>query len=529
MEWNKPYISTKASIVPWIMLQNVVIVTLLAVASAMGSIILDRSIQGGLAIEGSQIQWVNVNYLLGINTIVPAANYFADKHGYKKLFFLGVMIFLLGTASAGFATNFYILAIARLVEGMGAGVIFPVGLSIIAHYFPKEKVGSAINLYLGLGFGLGAALGSLAAGYIGMYYPWQFFFLFMIPNCLLSMLIILLFQGESEKIPRDKFDLFGFFTFVIAISSLLVALANGQLKSTAEGWRSPFIIGCLVVFAISLITFLYHEYKSKSPFIYIGLFKNSLFSIGCLTLFVLGMSVFATPSLMTKYLEVGLRYDKFTIGCNLIAYGLSLGFFSMVANALTKMIPAALLSILGLITIIISYFLNNILTLQSGKEIIATIAILRGMGLGLALGPITIQSLKQVPKAFLSQASTLLTFFRQVGGTFGGIILGIIILRRDIFHTARFAEPVHRQLVGYQYTAQKLQEEITQRAGSAPMQAQEQAKAIIEGDIMIQSYIQSINDALFVFGYVTAVFALFLIVANLIHWIREKRQPLTTK
>ena len=524
MQWTEPVIRLKnPKAVSWILLQNVIIPTILAVISAMASIVMDSSIQGDLAIQGSQTQWITTNYLLGINSIVPIANYFADKYGYKKLYFTGIAIFAFGSLITALSTNFYMLAGGRLIEGMGAGVIFPVGLAIISQNFPKEKLSFAINLYMALGFGLGIAGGTLLAGYIGMYLPWRILFYLIIPNTLLAMLVIWLFQTETRPKVMGKFDYWGYLFFVLFIATIIIALGNGNLKSTDYGWRSPWIIGCFIASFLSLILFIFIEKTTLRPFVHLPLFKDPIFFVGCLTLFTLGLSIFSSPSLMTKYMEFGLHYDKFTTGYMLAAYGITFGLFSVGANFAAKHIPISIISIFGLSIIIVSYFLNNILSIQSGKIAISIILILRATGVAIALGPITAQSLKRVDPSRLSEASSLLTFFRQVGGTFGGIILGIVFIRREIFHDARYFDPVNKELPGYFYSFQKLKYHLIQNAGSTPAIAEMQANQLIVENIKTQSMIQSINDAMFFFGYVTIAVSLLLILLNLIDYYKSKK------
>jgi MFS transporter, DHA2 family, multidrug resistance protein len=518
---NKPLISFKSEIVTrWIILQNVIIPTVLAIASAIGSAVLSSSIEGDLAIEGSKIQWVTINYLLGIITIVPIANFFADKYGYKRLYLIGITIFLLGTLGSAIARHFPLLAFSRLIEGMGAGVIFPVGLSIIAHYFPKEKLSLAINLYLGMSFGLGFAGGSFLAGFIGMYYPWSFFFFLMTPNCLIAIAILYLFQEESEPKERGGFDYAGFITFIACISFLLIALANGQLKSTNEGWRSPFILSCFGISLLGLISFIFVERKKSNPFIRLELFKNSLFSLGCITLFAVGMSIFSTPSYLARYMLEGLAYDKCMTGMMLISYGVAIGLFSIIANILTKKMTPFYVSLLGLIIITGSYFLQNQLTIQSGKWIITTILVLRGIGASLTLGPTTMQALKQIPPTLLSQASTLLTFFRQCGGTYGGTILGIVALRREIFHTQMFARTISPNNPGYKVVYDNVKNQVMQRAGGNDLLSSVRAEKVIVENVQTQSFIQSVNDAMVMFGYITIIIALILLIVH----IRAKKK-----
>ncbi len=139
----------------------------------------------------------------------------------------------------------------------------------------------------------------------------------------------------------------------------------------------------------------------------------------------------------------------------------------------------------------------------TGYAQLIPILILRGMGIGLALGPTTSLALQNIPTELKTTAATVLTFFRQVGGTYGGTLISIFSIRQTIFHAARFGEQANAQLPAYKLTLKNLYDKFPDPA---------QAKAAIVKNILNQAYIQGMNDALIIFGYVTAAVALILVL-----------------
>jgi|GEM_PF-5412337 len=513
--WENPNIIEKEHpIRRWILLLNVILPTMIAIYSAVATIVVQNSIVGGMALDGMYTPWITILYLLGANTIVPVANRIADRIGYKKLYFIGVILFFLGTLGTSLAFNFTTLGLSRLIEGVGAGFVFPVGMAIIVRNFSGKELNLALNLYLGLGFGVGLGLGGLLPGYFAMYQLWQYGFLITLPVILISLLIILFFHIESEKVNHGKFDYLGFLFFSIAISSLLIALSEGNLKSTAEGWRAPFIIACFLLFFLAITLVIFIEKRAENPIIPLEAFKDPTFSIGCITLFALGMTIFSSFSMMVSYMENGLLYDKLTAGANMLSYGIAMGLFSMIANILLKKFSPTFLSITGLSIVIFSLFLNNILTIQSGKLAIFSILFIKGAGVGLALGPTTAHALHHLSDKLKTDGATLLTFFRQVGGTYGGSILGIILIRRQIFHDQLFSATVNPHLSGFKYTMKKLTNHMINTAGLDPHDAAIRAKGAIINTIEKQSLIQSINDSFLTFGYIITGITALIIVIN---------------
>jgi MFS transporter, DHA2 family, multidrug resistance protein len=504
----------------WVILFNVITVTILTIISAVAIIIAQTSVIGELGIEGSIQQWIVILYLLGINSVVPIGTSLADRYGFKKIFFIGVLLFGLGSLISGLATSFFILGFGRIIEGLGGGIIFPVGLALILHNFPKKMLPLALNLYIGLGFGIGFGLGAFLGGFFTQFYSWRWIFLINFPIAIFSLFIIATTQKETEKNQLNKFDLYGYITLAFAVCFLIIALTNGNLRSTTDGWRSPFIIGCIIISIISFLTCLMIEKNHPKPVLPLKLFKYPIFVIGIFTLFSLGMIVFGSITLISNFMEQGLKFQKFTTGALLTTYGISIGIFSVLSTYLLKNIPILAVVLMGLALIVFSNVLSYKLTFLSDKTMIATILIIRGIGVGLSLGSTNTYALKNIPKEFSSDAATLLTFFRQLGATYGGSILTIITIRREFFYNAIFKEGLTSESIGFQETVRKLSMFIAKNNGNTFMIANQRAKELIADNVFNQSFIQAMNDGLIVLAWILAIKGLAMFILNL-----SKKKP----
>lgn len=519
----KSYFSQDRSYYRWLVLGNVILTTFMAATSAVSTIIAGDAIQGELALSDTLSIWVTTLYLLSLNITVPTANWFADHYGNIRIYSLGVLFFTIGAGFGGFAGDFYFLAIARVLEGIGAGLIFPIGLALIAKNFPGPKLPLAMNLYLGLGFGGGFGIGMYISGYLTQFHSWREIFLLFIPFGLLASISCWLSRKTIPDKERIPFDLWGFLLISLFISSLLVALTLGPIPSTAEGWRSPFIIGCLVLAIVSLIGAFFIEKSHPYPLIRLPLFKDLVFTVSTIAMFVLGMSLFGTLGTATDYMLHGLFYEKYVSGKLCMIFGVTMGIFSMLTSLLIKFIPTPLLTLLGLSILVFSYFLNNEMSWLTGPSQLIPLLFLRGMGLGLSLGPVTIQAIREIPREFASSAATLLTFVRQIGGTYGGTILSIFTIRRKIFHATRFGEQVALQTTGYQETFRNLYEKFSTQIPDKGFEGAA-AKATIIKNIETQAFIQAQNDSMIVFGYITAAVAILLLILNVHRYLANRRK-----
>lgn len=465
---------------------------------------------------------MTIIYLLGTNTFVPVANRIADRFGYKKIFCLGVAFFTIGTGGVGLSRDFLSLAASRLFEGVGAGLIFPLSLALLVKEFSKEKLGIVINLYLALSLTIGFGFGPIFSGYCAMHFVWNTAFLSLLPFCLLTFVLGCICHEETKKIYRGAFDIRGFFLFTCSISLILVALSEGNLPSTAEGWRSPYILSCLSCFCFFFLGAILMESRVENPMIPLALFRYPAFNLGCITLFTVGMIAFSSINLLVQYLEKGLFYDHGRIGYIASFYGLSLGLGGMLATYLMRTLSAKILSLSGLCLLIISLLLNQQFTIQSAESSIAMLVFLRGFSLGLSIGPVTSSSLETLPAPLASDGSSMVTFFRQIGATFGGSILGIIALRRNIYHKQLFMESVHQNLSAYTNAMHNLEKSIFAQNRD---QAKGRALQEIVDYIYRQAYIESLNNALLSFAYVIGMIVCILCIINIRdYWYKQLRE-----
>lgn len=524
---SKPsFFSAQNPLFCWILLANIVTVTFFTIFSAVATIISADAIQGELGLSDPLTSWITTLYLLGVNTIVPVAGWFSERFGKERIYATGILLFTFGSALVSIAPNFWILGTARLIEGIGGGFIFPTGLALLASHFPKERLPLALCFYIGVSFGCGLGLGLPLAGYLTQFHSWRDVFLLIIPFGICTSIACFL-AHEKEERTKKPFDLGGFLSFGTFITSLLIALVYGPLPSTDAGWREPWIIGLFLLAFASLVLTIWIESRHPNPIIPLSLFKDPIFCICILAMFLLGMSFFASVSVTINYMLKGLFYERFAAGKISMVYGLTMGACSVVSMQLIRKIPAPVLNLSGLSLLITSYFLSNELSWLTGPSQIGFILFLRGIALGLCLGPVTTQALQQVPLALSDKAATLLTFFRQVGGTYGGTIISILTIKRQIFHATRFAEQTNAQIPGYKVTFRKVFTQFYSDVSDKGSLSALQAKQAIIANLETQAYIQALNDAMIIFGYIALAIALTLLTLNLIrwkrHWDRKRR------
>ncbi|HSX14048.1 MAG TPA: MFS transporter [Chlamydiales bacterium] len=524
MKWEKPgTIPRENPLYLVLIIANILVVTFLAVVATVSTIMGGDVIQGELALSDNNATWLTTLNLLGINSIVPASSWFGDRFGYKTMLAFGIAVFAVASLLAATSVNFVMLGSARFLEGIGSGFIFPIGLAIITQNLSPQKLSLGLILYVMTAFGAGFAIGLPLSGYLTQFASWRDIFVIIVVISLIAFISIWMIQEDTPRKKTSRFDYFGYIFFALFISTLLIALTYGPMLSTNEGWTSPFILGCFFIAFVSFILTICIESKHEAPILPLGLFRYPIYATTCVAMFLLGMSIFASVGTMMQYMMDALKYERFESGKIGIIYGAPLAIFSVIASILIKKVHVSIVTGMGLCLLVYSYFLNNILDWQTGPNQILWILLLRGVAIGLALGPATVQALESIPKELKNKGATILTFFRQVGGTYGGTLIAILVIKRKIFHAARFGEQANDQLPAFQVTARKLASHYNSTFFDRTGDSLALTKATIIQNLEVQAYIQAINDALFIFGWVTLIVTILLILISILQIWRAKK------
>src|SRR5690606_19987116 len=149
-----------------------------------------------------------------------------------------------------------------------------------------------VNLYIGIAFGAGLGMGIILAGYFSQFYSWRYIFFLIVPFGILTTISCWLSRKKAPDLHITPFDFFGFVTFIVFFSTLLIALTLGPIRATPQVWETPYIVIFFILSFISFIAFVIIEKNHSHPLFPLPLFKDSIFSVSVIAIFLLGMSVF---------------------------------------------------------------------------------------------------------------------------------------------------------------------------------------------------------------------------------------------
>ncbi len=367
--------------------------------------------------------WVFSAYLLTSTTTVPIYGKLADLFGRKPLFLFGSAVFLIGSVASGAAQSMEQLIIFRAIQGLGAGAVLPIVLTIIGDIFALKERARVQGLFSGV-WGVSSIVGPALGGLIVDHFSWRWVFYINIPFGLLSAFLLIIALKENIERKRRSLDYIGTLTLTGAVIALLFALLQG---GTAWAWDSLPSLSLFVLAAVLLLLFLYQERRAPEPILPLTLFNNRFISISSVGNVVMGVIMFGVTSYVPLFVQ-GVKGGTatsagVTLGPLLLAWPIASTLSGKIiiryGYRLTAIVGASLAAI-G--TAMVTLFNINI----AMPFIVAAMAVI-GTGLGLMSTAFIISVQNAVPWNLRGVATASTQFFRTIGGTIGVAVMGTIL------------------------------------------------------------------------------------------------------
>ena len=232
------YFHPKSPLYKWFVLANVMVGTFMVVLDSTIVNVSLPKIMSSFGVGLSTIQWVITAYLLSMAAMLPTSGWLADKFGYKKVYFWGLFLFTFGSMLCGLSNDENTLIISRVIQGLGAGIVQPLGMAIITREFPLRQRGLALGFWA-IAAAASVSFGPLIGGYLVDNFSWQLIFDVNVPIGILALVFTIVIQREFINVNTRKFDYVGFISVIIFLPVLLYALSENHPDI---GENNPWII-----------------------------------------------------------------------------------------------------------------------------------------------------------------------------------------------------------------------------------------------------------------------------------------------
>ena len=271
------------------------------------------SIHRDLGADLSTLEWTVNAFTLAFAAGIITAAALGDRVGRLRVFVGGLGLFTLASAACALAPSAEILIAARTVQGIGAAMVMPLSLTILAAAFPPERRGAIVGIWGGIG-GLAVASGPLVGGAVTQGLDWHWIFWVNVPIGLLAIVLSLARLAESHG-PTTRLDL----PAIVLVAGGATALVWGLIRAGDTGWGSPAI--AMLSLGILLIAgFVAWERRASHPMLPVTLFRSRAFSAANTTGFLMAGAIFSAAFLIAQYLQFVLGYSPLNTGLRLLPW-----------------------------------------------------------------------------------------------------------------------------------------------------------------------------------------------------------------
>ena len=370
----------------------------------------------------NDIAWVVTGYMLAQGAVIPMTGWATDRWGTKRLYLLTIFLFTAASMLCGISQNIGELITFRVLQGIGGGMLMPIGMTIILQAVGPQQMGRVMGIF-GVPMLLAPAIGPVLGGWFVQDFTWRLIFYVNVPIGIAAFVSAWRFLRETSKSHKLRLDIVGVLTGVPAV----LALMYGVDRSSSEGWGSPLVLSMMAITGVLFTAFVVRQMTAREPLLHLRLFRDGTFSWSMVLGFVIATSMFGTMLLLPIYLQQVKQYDAITTGLLLLPQAVMAAISMPLGGILTDRLGPRPVVAFGLVMLTAGSFVLAQIQYDSSNTLIIGALMLRGFAMGFAMMPSMSAAMARVPKELTSRASSITNTLQRVSSSVGIAVLVAIL------------------------------------------------------------------------------------------------------
>ncbi|GAE36586.1 MDR family MFS transporter [Halalkalibacter akibai] len=365
--------------------------------------------------------WVITIFMVTMGMTVPVTGYLGDRFGKKKLYVIGLAIFIIGSILGTLSWNLSSLIVFRGLQGIGGGIMMPLSMALIFEAFPRKERGLATGVW-GISAMMAPTIGPTFGGFILETMNWKYLFLVNVPFGLIGLWFALRYLPKTGSNTKVTFDRYGFVTITLGVGAVLYALGRmSELSHLTE----PLNL-LLVALGIGLIyVFVQIERKVEQPLLDLTLFRVPAYTYSMIIASVSSIGLFAGIFLIPLLIQQVYNLGPIMTGLVFLPSALLTGIFMSIGGRILDRKGATGVISSGLIIVTIGTLPLGFLTIDTSLILIFIWMAVRGIGMGLSSMPSTTTGMNAIPGHLISRGSAMNNVIRQMSSALGIVFVSI--------------------------------------------------------------------------------------------------------
>ena len=373
----------------------------------------------------SGIQWVITGYLLSLAAVIPVTGWAVRRFSARRLYLIALVVFTAASALCALATNDTELIAFRVLQGIGGGMLTPIGQMILVKAAGPRNMAKVMSI-VGVPIVLAPVFGPTLGGLLLQTAGWQWIFLINAPIGAITFFLALrlLPHDTAGSAEAGRLDFVG----LVLAAAGVVGITYGLSESETSGSlvSSSVIIPVLAGVAL-LAAFVLRSQRIERPLLDLSLFRNPAFRAASVVTFCLGAALFGAMILIPLYFQTVLGDDALKTGLLLIPQGIGGGLGMVASGRLTTRLGAGRTSLLGGLIMAVATLPFVLVTASTPYSLLAVAMVVRGVGVGLAIMPAMTAAFSVLTREQVNDATPQLTVLQRVGGSLGTAIIAVIL------------------------------------------------------------------------------------------------------
>jgi EmrB/QacA subfamily drug resistance transporter len=387
---------------------------------------------GDTPLAYSTVAWTVTAYTLALASVIPLTGWAADRFGTKRLYLMAIGFFVAGSTLCAFAPTIETLIGARVLQGLGGGMLMPLGMTIMTRAAGPARMGRLMAI-LGIPMLLGPIAGPILGGWLidnAHWFgrpSWTWIFLINLPIGVIALVYASLVLPKDHTEPSESIDVVGLLLMSPGLALFLYGVSSIPEAGTVMATKvlAPALVGAALIAA-----FGWWSMKPAHPLLDLRLLANRNFSIAALTMFLFAAAFFGGLLLMPTYFQQVRGESTMAAGLLMAPQGIGALVTMPIAGALVDRYPVGRIVPLGIALITGGMFALTQLTAESSYwGFVIPVLFVMGLGMGATMMPLMTSSLKALTAPQVARGSTILNITQQVASSFGVAIASVLLTR----------------------------------------------------------------------------------------------------
>jgi EmrB/QacA subfamily drug resistance transporter len=371
----------------------------------------------------STVAWTVTGYTLALATVIPVTGWAADRFGTKRLYMTALALFTAGSALCSMASSINMLIGFRVLQGLGGGMLMPLGMMIITRAAGPKRMGRLMAI-LGVPMLLGPIAGPILGGWLIDAASWHWIFLINVPIGVTALVYALVALPKDSPRPSESFDFIGVLLMSPGLALFLYGVSSIPTAGTVATPKVlvPALIGLALV-----VSFVLYSFKPQHPLLDLRLLRNRNLAISLLTMFLFAVAFFGGLLLVPTYFQEIRGESVLRAGLLVAPQGIGAMLTMPLAGTLSDRIPIGRIVPFGLVFIAAAMAGLTQISSTTPFPVLIGLLFVMGLGMGGTMMPIMTSALRTLRPAEVARGSTLLNINQQIASSIGVAVMSVLL------------------------------------------------------------------------------------------------------